>query len=502
MKSSLIKIVGEEHQQWRSGTSLGSFASLLLTALGLPTPATGEVGTPSAAINTWGTIAGGGYADGTSDNTDPKAFVTIVLFDKNYNFLDVAYAQLKGTSLYYMTASYTVKEAGYAYLYVSNEQAAQTDVYFDDVTMTYTPTQVIQNNEYYPFGLQTAESWTRSGTTNNFLYDQGSEVNTTTGYYDLPYRNYDPALGRFFQVDRFSIYDHDMTPYHYSRNNSIKYNDPTGLTEEYEGNEEEGSASAEEQENTMFLDAGGGIGDGDGADGNPSSDSDNEFTVSQTTYEENEMDNESRYDAICPDCPKENQGNFICTTCPQNDPRFQPFIDDPFNIFNYDPKTGLVTNSTGTTSWGWDPQLGGWLIQGTQQLQTVTINGNTQSSEDGQYLFSGVNLDITGPTLILLGQETIPKPFVMSGATKGTSVASVVLRKAVPQTFTKVLGKTAGTKVATTLGTNVIGGALGRSVPYIGWGMTIYDVIDNWDIIEAFLGAVKEDNENNHYPSH
>lgn len=33
------------------------------------------------------------------------------------------------------------------------------------------------------------------------------------------------------------------------------------------------------------------------------------------------------------------------------------------------------------------------------------------------------------------------------------------------------------TKVATKIGTNVIGRALGRLVPYVGWGVTAYDVI-------------------------
>ncbi|MBS1681967.1 MAG: hypothetical protein JST48_09660, partial [Bacteroidetes bacterium] len=125
----------------------------MISAFNLPTPAPGETATAAAGLNTWGTLAAGGYGDGTDDTTDPKAFVNIVLFDKDHNFLDVAYAQLKGTDLYYLSASYTVKEAGYAYLYVSNEQPVQTDVYFDDVTMTYTPSNILQSSEYYPFGL-------------------------------------------------------------------------------------------------------------------------------------------------------------------------------------------------------------------------------------------------------------------------------------------------------------------------------------------------------------
>jgi len=116
---------------------------------------------------------------------------------------------------------------------VSNEQAVQTDVYFDDVKMTYTPTNILQSNEYYPFGLQTANSWTRDNTTNNFLYNSSSELNTTTAMYDLPFRNYDAALGRFFQVDPLAHTSSDLTPYHYANNNPVAFNDPSGAVVPY-----------------------------------------------------------------------------------------------------------------------------------------------------------------------------------------------------------------------------------------------------------------------------
>ncbi|MBS1680388.1 MAG: RHS repeat-associated core domain-containing protein, partial [Bacteroidetes bacterium] len=84
--------------------------------------------------------------------------------------------------------------------------------------------------EYYPFGLQTQNSWTRDSTVgNNFLYDAGNELNTTTGVYETMFRGYDPALGRFMQVDPLAYRSHNLTPYHYAGNNPIGYNDPTGL---------------------------------------------------------------------------------------------------------------------------------------------------------------------------------------------------------------------------------------------------------------------------------
>lgn len=64
---------------------------------------------------------------------------------------------------------------------------------------------------------------------NSYLYNQGTELNTSTGYYETPHRLYDAALGRFMGVDAMAaIYPH-QSPYHYANNNPVMYNDPTGL---------------------------------------------------------------------------------------------------------------------------------------------------------------------------------------------------------------------------------------------------------------------------------
>jgi RHS repeat-associated protein len=115
-----------------------------------------------------------------------------------------------------------------------HEQPTLTDVYGacpaeggDDVKMTHT-SKIIQYNEYYPFGMQSAESYTKANSTNNFLYDQGGELNTTSGWYDLSFRNYDPALGRFHQVDPMATSFYNLTPYNYAGNNPAMINDPGG----------------------------------------------------------------------------------------------------------------------------------------------------------------------------------------------------------------------------------------------------------------------------------
>jgi RHS repeat-associated protein len=91
-------------------------------------------------------------------------------------------------------------------------------------------TRVGRHNEYYPFGLQTAKSWTRDNSTaNNFLANGGTELNPTSNLYDLDFRNYDPVLGRLNQVDPMADKYGSASPYHYSFNNPVSFNDPTGL---------------------------------------------------------------------------------------------------------------------------------------------------------------------------------------------------------------------------------------------------------------------------------
>ena len=87
---------------------------------------------------------------------------------------------------------------------------------------------LMQYNEYYPFGLQTANSYTRENTKNNFLYNAGTELNSTSGMYDLFFRNYDPALGRMHGVDPMAGKYSGLSPYNYSFNDPVYWNDPMG----------------------------------------------------------------------------------------------------------------------------------------------------------------------------------------------------------------------------------------------------------------------------------
>ncbi|GHN03212.1 hypothetical protein WSM22_47010 [Cytophagales bacterium WSM2-2] len=212
------------------GTSNASLASIITAVSGaLINGGPDAGGLKAAGVNN----ALNGFGIGANQgDTQPAAFLNYILFDTNYKVMDAGWQVISSGSFSQHQVTLpqiTVKEPGYIFAYLSYEDQSNNYVYFDDFKVTITPTNIIQSNEYYPFGLQTAQSWTRENSSNNFLYNQGSEINTTSGFYDLPYRNYDASLGRFFQVDPLAKRTHHLSPYHYAMNNPIGRNDPSGL---------------------------------------------------------------------------------------------------------------------------------------------------------------------------------------------------------------------------------------------------------------------------------
>ena len=80
---------------------------------------------------------------------------------------------------------------------------------------------------------------------------------------------------------------------------------------------------------------------------------------------------------------------------------------------------------------------------------------------------------IIGSSLIMVGQPILKKRFVMKGSASGTSIASKYLSRTFPQKLPVRI-----------LGTTVLGRAIGRVVPYVGWTLVAMDIVEI--IIEYF----------------
>lgn len=174
---------------------------------------------------------------GSSDNGVPKAYLNMLVFDSEQNLIKSSYKQIgkqaaeDGTDVshqYLNTGPMTITEPGYVYIYVSNENGTPVDVFFDDFSVIHTGTDVVQKDDYYPFGGSFNAYYSPTSAQQDYLFN-GVRLNTTTQLYETAFRTYDPYLGRFNHIDPLTASIPGLSPYHFGFNNPVRYSDPMGL---------------------------------------------------------------------------------------------------------------------------------------------------------------------------------------------------------------------------------------------------------------------------------
>ncbi|MTI23743.1 RHS repeat domain-containing protein [Fulvivirga kasyanovii] len=175
-------------------------------------------------------------------DTRPAAYLNYILFDEQMNFQKDGFAQVDvnaNTHEVLALNDIVVEKAGFIYIYLS-ESNSSSRMFFDDMKVVLSEGNVVQSDNFYPYGMEMAGGFKRvTAKDNRFLFNQGTGDKTfnTERITDLglsmdmtKYRTYDYTTGRFMQVDPLTdqagqeIY----TPYQYSFNNPIRYNDPYG----------------------------------------------------------------------------------------------------------------------------------------------------------------------------------------------------------------------------------------------------------------------------------
>ncbi len=224
----------------------------LVTALvniftgGLPAGAGKE-----AALSTSGSAALGGSlldfmnGENSTPGSRPKAYLNWMVLDAEQfklvagNYGAVQVPEITGTmEKQAMTANGSadieIKKNGYLYVYVSNE--SQGNVYFDDLVVTHTKGDLLEETHYYPFGLVMAGISTKAfgKLENNYRYSgkeqQHKEFSDGSGLelYDFGARIYDNQIGRWHGMDVLSEKFNQLTPYNYVANNPLNGIDPDG----------------------------------------------------------------------------------------------------------------------------------------------------------------------------------------------------------------------------------------------------------------------------------
>lgn len=225
--------------------------------------------TDAAAFNSWvaafisgasvpaSVLDGAGYTTNTGNSipyanalnktgetgTAPMAYLNWIVYDKNFLPIpalsgyrrittnaqqgagaDVGHEKLESPLI-------DITQPGYAYIWLSNENATPVEVYFDDFKVTHTKSPVIQAEEYYPFGLTFNSFGRENSLVNQYKFNSGSELipELNLNWYNTSHRNYDPGIGRFWGVDAMADLFPSISPSLFAYNNPIMFNDPLGL---------------------------------------------------------------------------------------------------------------------------------------------------------------------------------------------------------------------------------------------------------------------------------
>jgi RHS repeat-associated protein len=227
---------------------------------------------PIAAGNPGVVFDGGSYNTNSSNpfpyagmnNTDessgdgPKAYLNFIMFDRDFNPIlptddptQTNYVRVPasakesgenldsdpdGVSHQSLSASVTVKQAGYLYIYLSNEEETPVEVYFDDFKVEVIESPVVQMDDYYPFGLA-FNSFSRENSVKQEYEYNGKELQDelNLGWLDYGARMYMPETGRWGVVDPLAGLSRRWSPYTYAYDNPIRFIDPDGMmTEEFQ----------------------------------------------------------------------------------------------------------------------------------------------------------------------------------------------------------------------------------------------------------------------------
>ncbi len=177
------------------------------------------------------------------DPAKPKAYL-------NWVFIDDAFRQLDGDAgqgwmqvgagvtdfAPLVQANIKVPKSGYVYIWVSND--SEVPVYFDDLAINHRAGPLLQEDDYYPFGLEMKMLGSKAAgkAQNKKGFNGGNEMQngefadgSGLDWYDANNRMFDPQTGRFNQIDPLADLSVSWSTYTFCSNNPINRNDPLGL---------------------------------------------------------------------------------------------------------------------------------------------------------------------------------------------------------------------------------------------------------------------------------
>jgi len=174
-----------------------------------------------------------------SDGEAPKAYLNWLVFDRDFTMKDAGNQRVSilaaetgsGTVSHERLArDLVITEAGYVYIYLSNEGTDPVDVFFDDFAVEHVKGPVVQMEDYYPFGLTFNSHRRENGLKNQYLYNGKERIDALgLNLYDYGARMYMPDLARWGVVDPMAEKGRRWNPYNYALDNPMRFIDPDGM---------------------------------------------------------------------------------------------------------------------------------------------------------------------------------------------------------------------------------------------------------------------------------
>jgi len=208
--------------------------------------------------------------------TKPNAYLNWILFDEQFNIVGASSGfEQVGTDNHltkHIKSNMPITANGYLYVYVSNA-TPNIPVYFDNLQVTHIRGPLLQEDHYYPHGLEMAgisSSAFSTAPTNIYKANASSQIGrkewadgSGLELYETPGRNYDAQIGRFHQTDPLMEQIALVSEYAFVGNNPVTGVDPTGLIEGDNAwwakfDEQGGGISRMEADRKKDMDGGGG----------------------------------------------------------------------------------------------------------------------------------------------------------------------------------------------------------------------------------------------------
>lgn len=163
-------------------------------------------------------------------DTRPAAYLEYILFDASYNFIARGWQVVPASANFakqkiQFPASISITEPGYLFSYVSYDNESTNWVYFDELKITHTHSNIVAGADFYPFGL-VMEGREITDEDYRFGYQgQYAEKDSVSGWNNFQLRMYDPRFGRWISPDPYGQF---ASPYVGMGNNPVLMTDRDG----------------------------------------------------------------------------------------------------------------------------------------------------------------------------------------------------------------------------------------------------------------------------------